>query len=251
MIDMYRVPTLLALLLWSSTAALRAARSGEKPIWSKQATALDLSCGKHPLPIASPDKKHLVEVLCQLQQGVDPTYTLLVKTGEHEVYREALEDGAYEILWAPNSRAFFMNGGTSAYAGFFVTVYQLAPDGKFQRFGVTRSAQLDMVATFPPCKAFNRDATDCARIARDPQFNMSGIAWTRDSAAVQVFAEVPCSSSYGGIMCQVLGYELSVPSGRILKRLSARSTASRWRNSFAWKVRIPEPAAYGPAQVTR
>jgi hypothetical protein len=75
---------------------------------------------------------------------------------------------------------------------------------------------------------------------------MSGLKWSADSSAVYVFAEVPCSSSYGGIMCQVLGYELSVPTGRILKRLSAQKTKQEWGKFAAWKINVPDRPEYGP-----
>ena len=78
----------------------------------------------------------------------------------------------------------------------------------------------------------------------------SGLGWTEDSSAVYVFAEVPCSSSYGGIMCQVLGYELNVHSGRILKRLSAQQVKQEWAQFAAWDIRVPDPPKYGAAHVT-
>jgi hypothetical protein len=108
-----------------------------------------------------------------------------------------------------------------------------------------------MVSTFPPCKALNRDENDCKRIAADPQFNMSGISWRDDSSAINVFAEVPWSSSYGGIMCQVSGYQLSVPTGAILKRVPASDVDRLWRMSMAWKVRIPDPPEYISTQQPR
>jgi hypothetical protein len=59
-------------------------------------------------------------------------------------------------------------------------------------------------------------------------------------------AEVPSSSSYGGIMGQVEGYEIDSVSGRILKRLSATQFKTLWQSEMAFTMRIPEPAAYGP-----
>jgi len=111
-----------------------------------------------------------------------------------------------------------------------------------------KSSEIDMVKTFPPCKAFNRDEAACREIARDPEFNVSGLAWVNGSAAIVVMAEVPCSSSYGGIMCQVQGYQLEVPGGTISTRMTARELKARWQRSMAWNMRIPEPAKYGPPQ---
>jgi hypothetical protein len=112
---------------------------------------------------------------------------------------------------------------------------------------MTQAIQADMVRLFPPCKALNRDAQNCASIAKHPEWNISGIAWANGSAAIIVMAEVPCSSSYGGIMCQVQGYELNVPTGAIVKRFSPRELKAQWQGSMAWEMRIPEPPEFGPA----
>jgi hypothetical protein len=82
-----------------------------------------------------------------------------------------------------------------------------------------------MVRTFPRCKAFNRDETTCKAIEAQPEFNMSGLAWVEQSSAIIVMAEIPCSSSYGGVMCAVQRYQLKVPTGTIEKRMTARQWA--------------------------
>ena len=225
------------------------AGAAEKPIWARQATVLDLSCSSHTQPIASPDHRGSVEVLCEKRENEDPTYSLLVTTAANQRYEAQLDEGAHELLWAPNSSAFFVDGGTTAIAGFFAAVYQITPNG-LHKENIMTAAQRDMVKSFPPCKAYNRDENICARIVNHPEYNMSGLAWTEDSSAIYIFAEVPCSSSYGGIMCQALGYEVSVPSGSILTRHSARQVKLRWGRYAAWDVHIPEPPKYGPAQVT-
>ena len=73
---------------------------------------------------------------------------------------------------------------------------------------------------------------------------MSAIAWTRGAKAVVVFAEVPCSSSYGGIMCQVMGYELDVATGRILSRMTPRELKRRFQSQMAWPMKIPDAPVY-------
>jgi hypothetical protein len=222
----------------------------EQPIWAKRSTALDLSCTAHPPAITAPDHQSSVEVICSLHKDDDPTYVLRVITADHHLFDLPLEEGAHELLWAPNSKSFFVNGGESAYSGFFVSVYEMDSSTGVRKRTLTGAAQRDMVKSFPPCKAWNRDDDECARITREPQYNMSGLGWTEDSSAVYVFAEVPCSSSYGGIMCQVLGYELNVRSGRILKRLPAQQVKQEWAQFAAWDIRVPDPPKYGAAHVT-
>jgi hypothetical protein len=126
---------------------------------------------------------------------------------------------------------------------------------------VTEEAQRDMLKEFPACKAAYPDADDaegCQKASRpdagactkteadpkySPEYNMTGIDWV-NASSVLVMAEIPCSALYGGIMCQVMGYELEVPTGRILKRIDAKQLKLRWQKSMAWNFRIPEPPQY-------
>jgi hypothetical protein len=226
-----------------------AVATSEQPIWAKQATALDLSCSSRTRAISSPNRQYTLQVVCTKHGEDDPTYALRLITPDKRRSESPLDEGAHELLWAPNSSAFFVDGGTNAYAGFFVAVYQIEPSG-MRKVIVTNTAQRDMVEQFPPCKAYNRDEETCRRIVNNPEYNMSGLGWRDDSAAIDVFAEVPCSSSYGGIMCQALGYELSVPGGRILVRFSAQQAKQQWSKNAAWEIRVPDPPQYGPAHVT-
>ena len=208
--------------------------------WAKNATAL--TCQPNAGTIQAPDRLTTARVVCE----ADKPFILQVVTADGRRQEVGLRFGASELLWAPDSRSFFVNGSENSYAGFFVDVYQFEDSGRVVKRTVTKSAQRDMVESFPPCKASNRDEKMCARIARDPEYNMSGLGWSADSSAVFVFAEVPCSSSYGGIMCQVLGYELSAPAGRILKRLTPQETKRKWGRLAAWEIDIPDPPEYGP-----
>ena len=74
-----------------------------------------------------------------------------------------------------------------------------------------------MVKTFPPCQALFVDPASCRKIETEPDYNMTAITWTKDSSALVVLAQVPCTSNYGGISCQSMGYEVEVPSGKSLE----------------------------------
>jgi len=216
----------------------------EKPIWAKNATVLD--CRRSRVPIEAPDHLASVRTVCLKAAGNFVPYELELTTADGKRQEVSLRMGANEALWAPNSKSFLVNGGESAIAGFFVDVYQILDSGRVSVRTVTNAAQRDMVRSFPPCRASHRIEKECAEYAHDPEYDMSGLGWSGDSSAVYVFAEVPCGSRYGGIMCQVLGYELSVPNGRILRRLSAKQAKQEWGTLAAWKIRIPEPPEYGP-----
>ena len=218
------------------------------PTWAKQATPLDLSCSSHVRATQSPDRRWTVQVVCLTPKNYDPAYDLRITDRAGRSFQVTLQDRTQEILWAPDSKAFLLNGGQSGYWGFFVTVYELTPKG-FQKHVVTDAAQRDMVASFPPCRAANRDEVTCARLVKSPEYNMSGLGWSKDSRSVFVFAEVPCSSSYGGIMCQVIGYQISVSDGHIVKRITASQANAEWHGLMAWQMHVPDPPIYGSPYV--
>jgi hypothetical protein len=93
-------------------------------------------------------------------------------------------------------------------------------------------------------KARYLDQRDCKALEVEPEFNMSGLAWSRGAAGIIVMAEIPCSGTYGGIGCQVRGYELEVPTGRILQRMSPRDLKRRYQSRMAWPMKIPDPPQY-------
>ncbi len=203
-------------------------------IWARNATAL--TCQPDEETIHAPDHLTSVRVVCEAGLPFD----LQVITADGRRHEVGLRFGANELLWAPNSRSFFVNGGESGSAGFFIDVYRFVGSARAMKMRtMTKAAQRNMVESFPPCKASNIDKKDCATFARYPEHNVSGLGWSDDSSIVYVFAEVPCSSLYGGIMCQVLGYEFSVPAGRILKRLSAQETKQEWGTLAAWEINTP------------
>ena len=225
----------------------------EKPTWAKKSRAFPSECRERsdfakcrPLRIPSPDGKSVVAV-SYLEKGDLREAFLRVATSDGRVRETAPPWGFQDLdlLWSPDSRAFFLNGGNGGgYWGFFVYVFRL-DDPKLEPVDVTQEARGDMLRLFPPCKAAGIEQTTCKQIEADPQdLNRSGIDWVRDSSAIAVMVEVPCSGTHGGIMCQVMGYELEVPTGRILKRMDARQLKMRWQSSMAFKLSIPDPPRY-------
>ena len=220
-------------------------------IWAKGGVSLPVGCEEstNVQDVPSPDGTASVEVRCA---GLSPNrdgVLLHIRRRNRPPVDVPIErpPGSYwrpqEILWAPDSTAFVVNGSESAYAGDDFVVYRIA-DTHVTSARITAAAQHDMVTAYPPCKAAGLDSGECARLASEPEFNMSVIAWTRGSTALVVFAEVPCSSTYGGIMCQVMGYELEVRTGRILVRIPPRELKRRYQSQMAWPMRIPERPSY-------
>ena len=218
-------------------------------IWAKKAVAIRGDCyGKRPQKILSPNGEVTVQVLCHAaDKNSDPVRYFRItdtagRTNDAE-FEDQYERGD-ELLWSPDSTEFLVNGSQNSFSGYYVNVYRLESKG-LEKLDVNEAAQRDMVVTFPPCKAiYFGQQPDCHAIEKNPEYNMSAIDWVPGRSAIVVMAEVPCASEYGGIMCQVLGYELEVPTGKILSRMTAKELKKRWQPSMNWKMNIPDPPEY-------
>jgi hypothetical protein len=219
--------------------------------WAKAGISLPVGCEESSdvQRVLSPDRTASVEVRCAGLNGDGEGVVLRIRRRNRSPadLKLEIEPGSYwrprELVWAPDSSAFVVNGSESAYAGDDFVVYWIQRD-RITSARITGAAQRDMVATYPPCEASGLDRDDCQGIAKSPEFNMSVIAWTRGSTRLVVFAEVPCASRYGGIMCQVMGYELEVRTGRILVRMPAPELKRRYQSQMAWPMRIPDRPLY-------
>jgi hypothetical protein len=215
----------------------------QRPIWSRAASILDMSCGPTVAKLLSPDRRLTADVRCDLHSATDAGYLLRLHAGKKQIAELPVPEGTYELVWSPDSHSFFVNGEESSDSGFFVKAYTIDDQDAVHERNVILSAQRDMVESFPPCKAAHH-SDDCKRIESDPEFNMSGLGWTPDSKTIFVFAQIPCSSSYGGIMCQARGYEIDAASGQILQRLSAEQVKRNWQALAAWNISVPDPPVY-------
>jgi len=212
------------------------------PNWARRAVGFAGSCSGscRPLQVMAPDKKSVVEVLYE-----DGNAYLRVTPADqparevHDVFSSPKND----LLWAPDSKAFFVDGGEGMTSPSFVQVF-LLDETQMRPIDVTREVEQDMVKTFPPCKALYLDEQSCRKIAADPPYNMTAIAWVEDSSTMVILAQVPCTSNFGGIMCQAMGYEVEVPSGKILKRMEAAEFRKAWQKSMEQRFEVPLPAQY-------
>lgn len=243
---------LLIVLICCAIPAPAAHIPPRKPaIWARRATTFTRIChaGAYreckPTTIPAPDGKGTVEVH-YFKSGESLLASLTVKApgGKARTTKIEGEDwGDVELLWASDSKAFFVNGAAGGYYGGWVYVYILE-DQDLEPRPFNDAVQRDMVVQFPPCKADGHEDF-CADIEKNPSsISVNGIAWVKGSSALIVMAEIPCSGTYGGIMCQVLGYELAVPSGEILRRIDAKHFKAEWQTSMAFKFRVPEPPEY-------
>lgn len=223
----------------------------DEPTFSKKAVGFPLRCFDDfreqckPLRVPSPDGKSFLDV----KYETDPAYpdidfvSLHVSTPDGNV-RKVGQVGEVEgeVVWSPDSAAFFLNGNTGGVGEYLFGVYRLQEKDLGLEY-MSKEVQRDMVRTFL-CRV--KGVANCDKLLADPEgfANVVALDWIGGSSRIVVMAEVPCSSSQGGIMCQILGYELEVPSGKILRRMEAEELGKRWQDSMAWKFKIPDPPDY-------
>jgi len=227
------------MLLFGSSAR------AEDHIWSKQGTELSLVHGNEeighfkPIRVYSPDHQKYLQIAFKPGAGdgdAIPIASIIV--GNQAIHLDIDKDwNDVEVLWSPDSLSLALTGGFNAYTNSTI-IFRLTSNGPEE---VSLDAlHQDMARTYPPCKAQGADKDTC-RIEEDgASFNYASVAWTNPSTIV-IMAEVPCSSSQGGIMCQVEGYELDTRTGQIVNRMTARQLKQRWQNSLAFNLRIPTP----------
>jgi hypothetical protein len=263
--EMSRACLILVAVLSIAGAAPHA--NALQPTWARKAVAFQSFCNlpspgevhekddpfsqEHckPRDIPAPDGKKLL--LLRYMKGDAPSDRMLFATlelrNEDGTVREVDGDFGFtdaEVLWSPDSKAFLINYGVGGSTwGSKVDVFRL-DDPKLKAIEVTDQVQRDMVKAFPPCKASQLDRDECREMEKDPGYNMSGIDWSDGSSNIVVMAEVPGGGGYGGIRGQVLGYELDVPTGKIVHRMSAREFAKSWQKSMAFRFHIPDPPEY-------
>jgi hypothetical protein len=222
-----------------------------KPIWAKKGVTFPVTCLNRPfhecrpLRIPSPDGNSSVEISYDTfpdYPEIEVARLRVVTLGKYvgDVKPVGIVDS--ELSWSPDSTGFFINGNDNGNGDDYLAVHLLNEPALGPGY-ITRQVEEDMARSFPPCEA--KDPIDtCAKLAADPKSYIAvvGLDWINKSSGIVVMAEVPCSGSMGGIMCQVLGYEIEVPSGNVLRRMEAKEFARRWQHSMAWKFQDIGPA---------
>lgn len=232
-----KVPSWIAALLLLPHLAF-----ASKPNWIKHSTGFAGQCPSdcRPVRVLAPDKTTAVEVLYHNGQA----YLQVIQPGKptreiHDVFTSRHND----LLWAPDSRAFLIDAGEGMTSPAFVQVY-LLDDPQLRSVDVTHDLEPDMVKTFPPCRALFIDPAACRKIETHPEFNMTAITWSGKSSSLIVLAQVPCTSDFGGISCQSMGYEVEVPSGKILRRIPPPEFKKNYQKFMEQPYEVPIPAQY-------
>jgi hypothetical protein len=226
---------LLSLLL--QTASLL---GSDKPTWSIYAAKVH-SCVSGPCRSVSASRDRTVVQLSK-NYSDDEDGRLIFLTNTSGAFMVPAEpewnlEAGIDVLWSLDSRFTAITGGINAYTQS-TRVFEITPSG-VMLLDVFHEATADMLKSFPPCKSTGIDREDCERQEKNPFFNYAAIAWSNPNTLV-VMSEIPCSSSRGIFMCQVVGYEIDVRTGHVLRRMDARQFKARWQHAMAWNFRIPE-----------
>lgn len=226
---------------------LDSSASAADHIWSKNGIAVHVPAGKRavaravkavPLEIYSPNhSKQVAVTFFDIGDGIANLGMELYK-GHKEIELPlcgvlTVEE---EVLWSPDSQTLAVTGSDSGITNW-TKIFRLA--NKTPQTVSLRAVQEDMAVTYPICEGQNIEEAVCRAEKNGDQFNYATIAWADATTAV-IMAEIPCSSSQGGMMCQVEGYEIDVRSGHILRRMTARELKKRWQSKLAWNLRIPD-----------
>ena len=145
-----------------------------------------------------------------------------------------------DVLWSPDSQFIALSGNINGQMSF-MRVLRIDNSGPVE-IDVVREAFQDMLGRFPPSRA--RSYLDPDLREEIPQhedyLNFSAIDWT-DAHTLVVMSEVPCESRWGGIMCQVMGYEVDALSGKILRAMTAAEFKKKWQHAMPFRFHVPDP----------
>ncbi|MBV8115272.1 MAG: hypothetical protein JO300_11050 [Silvibacterium sp.] len=138
-----------------------------------------------------------------------------------------------EMAWSPDSKAFFITWSDGGAVGTFSVYVYLIDGGEVRKVDLDKPVRDDIARTYPPCIPADgiqscSEEEKKAMVQDHDWVNVAGMKWMGGSDRLLVVGNVPDSSRYGANMGKWLGYEIEVPSGKILKRYSRREFRSRW-----------------------
>lgn len=121
-------------------------------------------------------------------------------------------DALAELGWAPDSSAFFITDSDGGTMGTWYVMVYLVEKARIRRISVTD----DVIRRFKKHYA-------CPEVP-----NIGAVGWWKNSQSLVVAAQVPprarCAEAG-----QVVGYIVSIPSGAIIRELSAEKLRADWR----------------------
>ena len=217
--------------------------------YSRSATTVPLMCDMRRcaavVNVRSPDgakevRRTLICVERDRPKQKVPTLEVFTPKGDWDlVYGDS--DALWvdvDVLWSPDSQFVALSGNINGYMNS-TRVFQITDSGPIE-VNASREPFADMIRRFPPCRAAGADPDLCKEITDEDDLNFSAVDWTGEHTLV-LMGEVPPVGQYGGILGQVMGHEVEIPSGRILRAMTAREFKTRWQHSMPFRLLIPDP----------
>jgi len=161
--------------------------------------------------VASPDGKKSITIKISHEGNLE----LALQEGDAAYTLPSFNWSCPEILWAPDSKAFFLNYSDGGAVGnFHVVVFRLNEEG-FTSYEPTQAAKADFLKNYPTC-------------FRPEEPNMAGIAWQENSHRLLISAEVLPHSN-----CDMMGtfsaYVVDADSGKVLAKHGQLDAKKRFR----------------------
>jgi hypothetical protein len=183
----------------------------EESAYSASATIACLRDSK-PLKIQSPDGVKAI-VVTETYEGASKQISLEISGKEHVVDRIAWP--CPEILWSPDSKAFFINYSDGGSVGnYHVRVYKVEETASEPSEPI-KEVRKDFLKNYPKCYA-----------PEEP--NYAGLQWVHDSNRLLIAAEVLPHST-----CDMMGtfsiYEIDASDANIKEKYSQLESKSKFR----------------------
>jgi hypothetical protein len=178
----------------------------EEGMWSNEAKSLSYFPKPQQIRIDAPDKR-TVAVL-------DGLKLLVLRDGKK---LPGIEDegvvGPAELAWAPDSKGFFITWSDGGWVGTWRTDVYLIEKERVRRVDVTQEVKRESKKNY---KGIKPEA-----------LNIAAVKWLKGSRNLVLVGEVPPSSFYPE-MGKVIGYIVSVPSGKIVEQFGERRLKAVW-----------------------
>ncbi|MFZ0394819.1 MAG: hypothetical protein WCF17_20160 [Terracidiphilus sp.] len=142
-----------------------------------------------------------------------------------------------DVLWSPDSKLVALTGEMASYIET-VRVFAISETGPKQLDADMQPTQ-DMVRRLRPVCARYVGRLGCDPDQDEDGLNFAAVAWS-DSHTLALMSEVPCDTMWGGIMCLAMGYDVDLPSGRIVGTTTPKAFMTRWKQSIPPSFRIPD-----------
>ena len=159
-------------------------------------------------------------------RGIIKDNNLTLETKKNNVKNKSIRniylDGLAEIGWASDSSGFFLTRSDGGWVGSWYASVILMKDPKQKEINISQRVARD----------FHKNISQCP----EEEPNIVALAWIEGSRKLLLVAESPNHSSCPD-MGNIAGYQISVPSGKILKRYNKTELKNQFEQYFGERLK--------------